>query len=71
MWQMLLLQVLEDEVFPEASPALHNFVLAALLAPSHLGVPPPEAHSAKRLAIKAKVILPLPPPPLLPLLLQD
>lgn len=42
-------------MFPEASPALHNFVLAALLAPTLLGMPPSDAHSAKRLAVKAKV----------------
>lgn len=42
-------------MFPEASPALHNFILAALLAPTLLGIPPSDAHSAKRLAVKAKV----------------
>ncbi len=46
---------MDHDVFPEALPALHNFLLAALLAPTHLGVPPPEAHSARRLAVKAKV----------------
>ena len=42
-------------MFPEASAVLHNFVLTALLAPNQLGIPPPDSHSAKRLAIKAKV----------------
>lgn len=50
-----MLQVLEDNVFPEALPALHNFLLAALLAPSHLGIPAPDSRSARRLALKAKV----------------
>lgn len=49
-----VLQNIEHEVFPEELPELHNFLLAALLAPAHLGVPPPEAHSARRLAVKAK-----------------
>ncbi|KAL3135934.1 hypothetical protein ABBQ32_006979 [Trebouxia sp. C0010 RCD-2024] len=53
----LLQQVLQDEVFPEASPALHNFILAALLAPTLLGIPPSDAHSAKRLAVKAKELI--------------
>lgn len=41
-------------------PALHNFLLAALLVPGHLGVPPAEADSARKLAIKAKVYCPVP-----------
>jgi hypothetical protein len=42
-------------MFPADLPALHNFLLAALLAPAHLGVTPPEAQTARRLATKAKV----------------
>ena len=51
----MILQVLEDNLFPEALPALHNFLLAALLAPSQLGLPAPDSRSAQRLALKAKV----------------
>ena len=54
-----LMQIMEDEVFPEQLPTLHNFLLAALLGPAHLGVTPSEAHSARRLATKAKVCLDL------------
>ena len=52
---MLLMQIKEDEMFSADLPALHNFLLAALLAPAHLGVTPPEAQTARRLATKAKV----------------
>lgn len=52
---MLLMQIKEDDMFPADLPTLHNFLLAALLAPAHLGVTPPEAQTARRLATKAKV----------------
>ena len=42
-------------MFSADLPALHNFLLAALLAPAHLGVTTPDAQTAKRLATKAKV----------------
>lgn len=58
---LCLTQIMEDEAFPEQLAALHNFLLAALLAPAHLGVTPSEAHSARRLATKAKVCLHLQP----------
>ncbi len=53
--RVLLMQVKEDDLFPADLPALHNLLLAALLAPAHLGVTPPEAQTARRLATKAKV----------------
>lgn len=56
---LCLMQIMEDEAFPEQLPALHNFLLAALLAPAHLGVTPSEAHSARRLATKSKVCMDL------------
>ncbi len=51
----LVMQIKQDDMFPADLPALHNFLLAALLAPAHLGVTPPEAQTARRLATKAKV----------------
>ncbi|DBA87792.1 TPA: hypothetical protein ACH3X1_004789 [Trebouxia sp. C0004] len=52
-----LQQIKEDNIFPADLPALHNFLLAALLAPAHLGVSPPEAQTARRLANKAKELI--------------
>lgn len=40
----------------EELPAVHNLLLAALFAPGLLGVAPAEADSARRLALKAKVM---------------
>ena len=51
-------QIVEAEPFPEDLSALHNFLLTALLAPSHLGIPAADVHSARRLAIEAQVHLP-------------
>jgi len=50
------MQIKQDDMFPADLPALHNFLLAALLAPAHLGVTPPEAQTARRLATKAGVL---------------
>ena len=46
----------EVELASEELPAVHNLLLAALFAPGLLGVAPAEADSARRLALKAKVM---------------
>ena len=40
----------------EEMPLVHKLLLAALFAPGLLGVPPAEADSARKLAMKAKVL---------------
>ena len=58
------LQVIAHEQIAENLPALHNFVLDALLAPGHLGIAAADAQAARRIATQAQVQV-------LPLLLQS
>lgn len=50
-----MVQVLGQGVLTQDMSAVHNLLLTALFAPGHLGMPPAEASSARKLALKARV----------------